>query len=200
MKSQLTLIQKNFNKRGNNLYGKYMCSCGNIKIIRNAHVNSGNTKSCGCQKKFYHSLATSIHGMTKTRLYRIWVSMRRRCREVNSPKWKNYGGRGISVCKVWQNSFLPFYKWAIKNGYTDKLQIDRRNNDGNYKPSNCRWTTVKGNANNRRSSFGEKKIKEIKTLLVFGFSTLMVREMMGGGAVSHIRAIRDGKIHSDIVI
>jgi hypothetical protein len=70
--------------------------------------------------------------------------------ESNRPQ--NYRDRGITVCLEWRNDFMKFYEWALSNGYSDELQIDRRNNDGNYEPGNCRWVTAKVNANNRRNS------------------------------------------------
>ena len=193
--SRLTLIKEDIKKIDGEWVSKYKCSCGKIKILKTHQVNCGETKSCGClqkEKTVKHGQAS--HGKN-TRIYTIWVGMRRRCREK-----KRYADRGITVCKEWQENFLPFYEWSMKNGYTNKLQIDRIDNDGNYEPSNCRWTTCKINSNNRISNLGKEKIKEIKILLEFGFSTGMVREIMGGGAVSHIRAIRDGKVHSDIKI
>ena len=85
------------------------------------------------------------------RLYRIWTNMINRCTKDN--KWnKNYIGRGINVCKEWQECFDEFYKWSIKNGYSDILTIDRINNNGNYEPSNCRWVDNKTQSNNKRNT------------------------------------------------
>jgi len=90
------------------------------------------------------------HGMKKTRLYNIWCAMRYRCTCTKGDKYKNYGSRGITVCSEWQK-FIPFMEWALEHGYKDGLTIDRRNNDGNYEPSNCRWVTMKVQNNNKRS-------------------------------------------------
>lgn len=95
---------------------------------------------------------TRVHGYAnKERLYRIWKNMRRRCNNTKSDYYENYGGRGIRVCSQWDDYFT-FRKWAISNGYKNDLTIDRINNDGNYTPSNCKWSTRKQQSNNTRSN------------------------------------------------
>ena len=89
---------------------------------------------------------------TKNRLYRIWAEMKRRCENSDRPNYRNYGGRGIKVCQEWKNSFETFREWALNNGYSDELSIDRIDNGGNYEPSNCHWVTDKEQANNKRSN------------------------------------------------
>lgn len=88
------------------------------------------------------------HGMTGTRIYQTWKSMRQRCNYKQGPKYKDYGGRGITYCTEWED-FTNFYGWALESGYTDQLTLDRINNDGNYCPENCQWLTL-----------GENKSKE----------------------------------------
>ena len=92
------------------------------------------------------------HGMRKTRLYQIYHKMRARCYNPNCPEFKYYGGRGISICKEWLESFVVFKDWALKNGYADNLSIDRVKVNAGYSPDNCRWATPKQQSRNRRSN------------------------------------------------
>lgn len=94
------------------------------------------------------------HGLSHTRLHRIWHSMYCRCNYKSTNGYKNYGGRGITVCNEWIGieGFVRFYNWAIENGYKDGLTLDRINLNGNYEPSNCKWSTPKEQSNHRRNS------------------------------------------------
>lgn len=96
-------------------------------------------------------------GESRTRLYRTWLGMKRRCLKSNCRDFKNYGGRGIKICKDWLGGFLIFKDWAINNGYTDELTIERINVNGNYSPENCTWITIGDQAKNKRNS----KCKEL---------------------------------------
>jgi len=123
------------------------CDCGNTKMALSHELISGRIKSCGCLKhKSYHT----THGLSKTRLYRIWSNIKSRCNNPRVDCYENYGGRGISICEEWANDFNKFYQWAMNNGYSDNLTLERINNDGNYMPSNCKWTTSKEQSRNKR--------------------------------------------------
>lgn len=124
------------------------CDCGNEIIVRRDQLLSGHTKSCGCYALDKTRERATVHGLCNTRLYGIWRAMRYRCRSKN---YERYGGRGVKVCDEWEN-FETFYKWAMNNGYEDGLSIDRRDNDGDYCPNNCRWVDDTTQANNKSTN------------------------------------------------
>lgn len=103
------------------------------------------------------------HGHSNTRLHKIWQNMRNRCLNQKTPDYKYYGERGIEICKDW-NSFVCFEKWAINNGYTEELTLDRIDVNRNYCPSNCRWVTRKVQSNNKRNLHLIEYKGEIRTL------------------------------------
>lgn len=129
-----------------------LCDCGAKTIVSTSNLRAGYTKSCGCLHLEIISLRNGTHHQTKTRLFHIWMGMKARCQNPNSPAWENYGGRGIRVCGEWLSNFESFAKWAKAHGYDDSLSLDRINVNGNYDPSNCRWTTARQQARNTRKN------------------------------------------------
>lgn len=128
---------------------KCKCDCGNVCFVRANMLVHERTKSCGCLRKDSNIQNKTTHGMSKTGVYNAWHSMKARCYNPTNHNYSRYGGRGISVCKEWKDTFESFYKWAISNGYRQGLTLDRIDNDGNYCPGNCRWATTKMQNNNR---------------------------------------------------
>ena len=131
------------------------CDCGNYKVIRSGNLKKGSsTRSCGCYKRecLEKRKVSYVHGMSKTRIYREWQGMKCRCYTKSNTSYKNYGGRGIEVCEDWLNDFAAFYEWAISNGYSDDLTLDRIDVNGNYEPDNCRWVSMIIQDNNKRNN------------------------------------------------
>lgn len=123
------------------------CKCGEVFAIRDSLIRCGRITRC----KKCSSEALKTHGMTDTPLFHCWQSMRSRCYNPNNKEYKHYGARGISVCPEWKDS-RTFIEWALNNGYKEGLTIDRIDVNGNYEPSNCRWTTMLRQARNKRNT------------------------------------------------
>lgn len=111
------------------------------------NLQQGNTGSCGCKRDERLKELNTTHGMSDTKVYNVWLSMRRRCSDPNTNNYHNYGGRGISVCERWQK-FENFYE-DMGDAPPGK-QIDRIDNNGNYEPENCKWSTPSENMQNTR--------------------------------------------------
>ena len=139
------------------------CKCGEVRVVepRRFLAKSQKPLACGqCSLIESGGHVSACHN--KHYLYYTWTSMIARCRDRWRASWKNYGGRGISVCNEWRSSFPAFVRWAMENGHQHGLTLDRINNDGNYEPSNCRWVSVIHQGNNKRTNtvicaFGERK-------------------------------------------
>lgn len=140
------------NKKRREYLWKCKCDCGNITIVYGQNLRRGYTKSCGCYNKSQIIKANTKHGLANHQLYAIWNTMKMRCYNPKNIQYKDYGGRGITVCKQWRNDFKLFYDFCITNGWKKGLCIDRRNNNGNYTSSNCRFVTGKENSRNTRYS------------------------------------------------
>jgi hypothetical protein len=156
---------------------KFKCECGNFKNILLRNVRKGLTGSCGCLFREMLSKRNTTHGLARRGhehpLYKTWTGMNRRCRCKTSIDYKNYGGRGITVCHRWRK-FVNFLK-DMGPTYKPGLEIERINNSKGYCPKNCRWATRHEQNQNKRN------VKPI----TFNGKTLTKREwsrQIGGNA------------------
>ena len=145
--------------KGNSIqYWLFKCNCGKEKIICANSVIRGSTKSCGCLSKKLFIERTKTHGMRNTRIYETWAGMKKRCFNKNCKSYKNYGGRGITICEKWlkfENFYEDMgksYENHVKKFEEKNTTVDRKNNDKGYYKENCKWSTRKEQANNRRKN------------------------------------------------
>lgn len=171
-----TVIKRAENTKNGSVQWLCKCECGTERIHTTGYLNSGMTKSCGCYKKEIHTK----HGFTKCgknteRLYHIWCCMRQRCLNPNNKRYINYGGRGVTICKDWDN-YAVFRDWALNNGYEDGLTIERINVDGNYEPLNCTWITNAKQQTNTTRSVKYLGVCEAEWERVLGLSRWTIKE------------------------
>lgn len=176
------------------------CDCGNAIKARSDCLLRGNTTSCKCErdKRFVGNTYQRKHNMHNTRVFREWQGMKSRCLNPDEPCYPRYGGRGISICDEWLDSesgSTCFINWALANGYSDDLTLDRIENDGNYEPSNCRWATNKEQSNNRRSNIvvehdgKEHTLMQLCEMLDLPYKAIYVRYRSGDRGERLIRPI-----------
>ena len=144
---------------------KCVCDCGAITYPVLSLVITGRTTSCGCRRVINCKLKNTKHGLSTSKIYNVYEGMVSRCHDINHQGYKNYGGRGISVCDEWLKDNAIFFNWAQANGYKSGLQLDRTNNNGNYSPDNCRFITISLNLRNTRRNRLITHNGETKTLV-----------------------------------
>ena len=139
-------------------YSAVQCECMTMKIVWLSDIQSGNTVSCGCHRRLVATRDHKANPITKHGFaaggkprseFRIWTGMKGRCLNPRNAAYSRYGGRGISVCERWKNSFISFYE-DVGARPSSMHSLDRINNDGNYEPGNCRWATKKQQSRNQR--------------------------------------------------
>lgn len=170
------------------------CDCGNEVVVFASNLKRNHTTSCGCVKReIIKAGAHTVHGGCGSRLYNIWKGMRRRCQDTKAVNYERYGGRGISVCKEWDENYSNFREWSLKNGYDDDKSIDRIDNDKGYGPDNCKWSTVKEQANNRRSNHMLEVNGETHTIAEWS-------DITGLSQATILQRIRHGFDNEDVLL
>jgi hypothetical protein len=160
---RLTAKESTTHRIGGSIVWRCECQCGNKEVYVPANMLvSLNTGSCGCSR--------TKHGDTYTILYQKWRDIIQRCRNPRNKRYKDYGGRGITVCDQWLE-YENFRNWALENGYDDKLTIDRVDNHQGYCPGNCRWATRKEQQRNMRSNHLLTACGQTKTLIEWSENT-----------------------------
>ena len=181
---RLTVLEEAGRTKSGRLQFKCMCDCGNETISESSNIERGNSTSCGC----YRTEFFTKHGMVDSPEYHTWCALRSRCYNKNNKKYADYGGRGITVCDRWLESFNNFINDMGKKPGS-RYSIERKNNDGNYKPENCKWATQIEQASNRRNNHnlthnGETHpIAEWERILGFKNGTVKARLLHGWSEV-----------------
>jgi hypothetical protein len=149
---RLTVLNRVPNERGyNTTRWLCRCDCGTEKVVDRTNLASGKIRSCGCFNSERRAERQLTHGLSKTKLYKVWSWMLTRCYNEKCEHYKDYGGRGIGVSDEWRSDFLNFYN-DMAPGYKPGLELDRIEVNGDYSKGNCRWATDKQNARNKRNT------------------------------------------------
>lgn len=125
------------------------CDCGSVKRIFSGNLKNGKSRSCGCLRDEIVSACQTTHGLTKSAEYKVWAGIKRRCLNPNDRSFREYGGRGITICRAWSEQFESFLACVGKRP-SDNHSIDRIDNSRGYEPGNCRWATRSQQMKNRR--------------------------------------------------
>lgn len=154
-----------------------MCDCGNSTIVKCGNLRSGNTTSCGCVQRAAIGAVRRTHGKSRTREFRIYMAMKHRCENPNSPAYANYGGRGIRVAPEWRHDFAAFLA-HLGPRPSKKHSLDRIDVNGNYEPGNVRWATRTEQARNTRANRFLTYNGRTMTLVEWGETTGLGRQVI----------------------
>lgn len=159
-----TVLSKSNTCKNKKIRWNCICVCGNKEEVEGHNLTNGASTQCRNCANSSVSEKNKIHGKSKSRIYKIYCGMKNRCMNPNNYSYEHYGARNIKVCDEWlgENGFNNFYNWAIENGYSDNLTIDRKDVNGDYNSENCRWATRKEQQFNKRNSriFEYKGVKK----------------------------------------
>lgn len=151
---RLVAISRAENSKAGKTRWNCFCDCQIEVVCAASDLTSGHTTSCGCvhsEQIAERNVSNIQHGMCNSGLYRTWAAMKSRCTDINQPAYKDYGGRGITVCPEWLENFESF-KNDMESSYQEGLTLDRKNNNEGYCKNNCRWATRKEQQRNRRNN------------------------------------------------
>jgi hypothetical protein len=152
--NRLTAIEPTGKTKNGIIIWRCLCECGNETSVPSTSLRNQSIKSCGCFHKevaAQQGASTAIHGMSNSRLYRIWGNMKSRCYNKNASSFEHYGARGIQICESWINDFQAFLK-DMGPTFKKGLTLDRIDVNGNYEPSNCRWASTKEQSRNKTNN------------------------------------------------
>ena len=150
---KLVAVEKT--KIGRQVAYRCKCDCGQETTVRSQSLRRGETTSCGCVRAEKMRSEKTTHGLYRTGTYNSWRSMLARCKDSSHKQFKDYGGRGITVCQAWQDSFEAFL--AAMGERPSGTTLDRIETDGNYEPGNCRWATRTEQNRNKRHNHRSNK-------------------------------------------
>lgn len=177
----LTVIERGENTSRGQARWKCRCVCGKETLVTSAKLNNGTTISCGCIGLKHATEAKLKHGdalcMHRSRLYKIWAAMKRRCYNPHCDAFPYYGGKGVKVCPEWMR-YESFKEWAQSNGYANNLSIDRIDSNGDYEPSNCQWIPMSENIG-RAKRYPDSVRQQAFAMLDAGEKQTVIAEALG---------------------
>lgn len=196
---RLTVLHEDGQTTKNEIRWACRCECGGSKTVRAGHLKHGTVTSCGCYRREWAVARMTTHGRSQTQAHRAWLNMRDRCLNPRAKSWPDYGGRGITICDRWRESFENFY--ADMGDPPPGTSIDRIDNERGYEPGNCRWTTMDVQGKNRRRVVRiefdgrNQTLKEWGTELGLSWVAIRERYRRGESPPMLFRSVDQSKVH-----